>query len=165
MYLTDPELDKKRIEASKGSLLRNVYSWVLDNPDYRQWVSDPTHQLLWIKGDPGKGKTMLLCSIIDELRRSNPSKLVSFFLCQATDSRINNTTAVLRGLIYMLVVQQPPLITYVRKRYDVAGKTLFETSNAWVALSDIFTDILKDLTLKDAYLIIDALDKCVADLP
>lgn len=165
MYLTDPELDKKRIEASKGSLLRNVYSWVLDNPDYRQWVSDPPHQLLWIKGDPGKGKTMLLCGIIDELRRSNPSKLVSFFLCQATDSRINNATAVLRGLIYMLIVQQPPLITHVRKRYDVAGKTLFETSNAWVALSDIFTDILKDPILKDAYLIIDALDECVADLP
>src|SRR5947207_10354958 len=108
---------------------------------------------------------MLLCGIINELKKSiAETDLLSYFFCQATDSRINNATAVLRGLIYMLVNQQPSLISHVRK-YDHVGKTLFEDMNAWVALSEIFIDILRDPNLDRTCLIIDALDECVAGLP
>ncbi|PVH92635.1 hypothetical protein DM02DRAFT_677372 [Periconia macrospinosa] len=79
------------------------------------------------------------------------SDLLSYFFCQATDSRINNATAVLRGLIYLLVDQHPSLIPHVRKKYDHTA--------------EIFTNILRDLNLNSTYLIIDALDGCVADLP
>jgi hypothetical protein len=89
---------------------------------------------------------------------------LSYFFCQGTDSRINNATAVLRGLIYLLVDQQPSLISHVRKKYDHAGKGLFEDVNAWWALSEIFTKILQDPNLKNTFLIIDALDECITDL-
>ena len=109
---------------------------------------------------------MLLCGIIDELGKSiTKLHLLSYFFCQATNSRINNATAVLRGLIYLLIGQQPSLISHIRKKYDYAGKTLFEDANAWVALSEIFTDILQDPSLKTTYLIVDALNECVVDLP
>jgi hypothetical protein len=122
--------------------------------------------LLWIKGDPGRGKTMLVCGIIDEMsREKDAAALLSYFFCQATDSRINNAVAVIRGLIYMLIEQQPTLISHVREKYDHAGKPLFEDANAWVTLSDILTSILQDPGLKGAFLIIDALDECVTDLP
>jgi hypothetical protein len=78
-----------------------------------------------------RGKTMLLCGIVDELNISTAgTPLLSCFFCQATDSRINKATAVLRGLIYMLVSQQPSLISHVRTKYDEAGKVLFEDVNA-----------------------------------
>jgi hypothetical protein len=70
LRLTDPRDDKKRIEETKGGLLGDSYRWVLDNPDFRQWRDEPQSQLLWVKADPGKGKTMLLCGIIDELQSS-----------------------------------------------------------------------------------------------
>jgi hypothetical protein len=109
---------------------------------------------------------MLLCGITNELKRSiAKSVLLSYFFCQATDSRINYATAVLRGLIYLLIDQQLSLISHVRVKYDQAGKTLFEDTNAWVALSEIFTNILRDPSLDSTYLIIDALDECVVDLP
>ena len=109
---------------------------------------------------------MLLCGIVNELKRSiAKSDLLFYFFCQATDSRINNATAVLRGLIYLLVSQQPSLISYVRKKYDPAGKTLFKDANSWVALSEILTNILQDRSLSTTYFIIDALDECVTDLP
>jgi hypothetical protein len=164
---TDPRDDKRRIEETKGGLLVDSYRWVLDNTTFQQWQQDPHSGLLWIKGDPGKGKTMLLCGIIDELHRSMPcTTLLSYFFCQATNSRINNATAVLRGLVYMLVDQQPSLTLHVRKKHDRAGKALFEDANAWVVLKEIFVDVLRDPSLRPAYLIIDALDECVtADLP
>ena len=42
---------------------------------------------------------------------------------------------------------------------------LFEDTNTWVALSEIFTNILQDPSLNSTYLIVDALDEWVADLP
>ncbi|OCK74462.1 HET-domain-containing protein, partial [Lepidopterella palustris CBS 459.81] len=166
LRLTDPRDDKKRVEETKGGLLEDSYHWILEHSDFQQWRNDQQSRLLWVKGDPGKGKTMLLCGIINELEKTIAvSDLLSYFFCQATDSRINNATAVLRGLVYLLVDQQPSLISHIRKKYDHAGKTLFEDANTWVALSEIFTSILQDPSLNSAYVIIDALDECVADLP
>ncbi|RYP89302.1 hypothetical protein DL769_000136 [Monosporascus sp. CRB-8-3] len=126
LYATDPGNDKTRIERTKGGLLRDSYRWILDSADSRQLRGDEQSQLLWIKGDPGKGKTMLL---------------------QAFDSRINNAKAVLCGQIYLLVDRQPSLILHVRK-YDHVGKQLFEDANAWEALSEIFTHIPEDPNLQ-----------------
>ncbi|KFA70758.1 hypothetical protein S40288_09228 [Stachybotrys chartarum IBT 40288] len=162
---TDPRDDKKRIEDDKGGLLQDSYGWVLDHAEFQQWRDSEDSSLLWIKGDPGKGKTMVLCGIINDLEASTPSSIISFFFCQATDVRINNATSVLRGLVYLLVSQQPTLISHVRKKYDDAGKSLFEGANAWVALLGIFNSILQDPTLEMTYLVIDALDECLTDLP
>ncbi|KAF2815354.1 HET-domain-containing protein [Mytilinidion resinicola] len=166
LRLTDPSDDKKRIEETKGGLLANPYHWILKNPDFQQWRDNQQSRLLWIKGDPGKGKTMLLCGIINELHKSIANTaLLTYFFCQATDSRINNATAVLRGLLYLLVKQQPLLVSHIRKKHDYAGKVLFKDANAWVALSEVFTDVLRDPSLNTTYFIIDALDECVTDLP
>lgn len=147
-----------------GGLLEESYHWVLDNSNFQQWRNDSQRRLLWIKGDPGKGKTMLLCGIINELEKSTHSFL-TFFFCQGTDSRNNSATSVLRGLIYLLVNQQPILISHLRKKYDQAGGSVFEDVNAWIALSDIFTDMIRDPNLQTSYLVVDALDECITDLP
>lgn len=163
---TNPRDDKKRIEWTKGSLLRDAYKWVLENAEFQRWRHDEESRLLWIKGDPGKGKTMLLCGIINELENSiGDTDMLSFFFCQAADSRINSATAVLRGLIYMLVEQEPSLAAHVRKRYNHAREKLFQDPNSWWALSEIITSMLEDSNLRHTFLIIDALDECVTDLP
>jgi len=164
LRLTDPRDDKKRIEDTKGGLLGDSYYWILQNSDFQQWRNDQQSHLLWIKGEPGKGKTMLLCGIINELEKSAINVRLSFFFCQATDSRINSATAVLRGLIYLLVKQQPSLISHIQDSYRDAGKQLFEDVNAWSALSRIFSSIIEDVNLNGVYLIIDALDECITDL-
>jgi len=98
--------DKKRIKETKGGLLADLYRWVLHNDDFQRWRDNGQSPLLWIKGDPGKGKTMLLCGIINELEKSiTDTRTLSFFFCQAADARINSATAVLRGLIYLLIKQ------------------------------------------------------------
>ena len=86
LRLTDPRDDKKRIEETKGGLLGDSYYWILENSDFQQWRNDQQNRLLWIKGDPGKGKTMLLCGIVNELKKSMANtNLLSYFFCQATD--------------------------------------------------------------------------------
>ena len=95
---TDPQEDKKRIEESKGGLLRDSYRWIFTHIDYHKWRNNEGGRVLWIKGDPGKGKTMLLCGIIDEMSASTrletkgSTTLLSYFFCQATDSRDRKST-------------------------------------------------------------------------
>ena len=139
LRLTDPRDDRKRIEETKGGLLKDSYYWILEHSDFQQWRDNQQSRLLWIKGDPGKGKTMLLCGIVNELKNSKAkTDLLSYFFCQTTDARINNAIAVLLGLIYLLIDQQPSLISHVRKKHDYAKESLFKDANAWVALSEIF---------------------------
>jgi hypothetical protein len=169
LRLTDPRDDKTRIEQTKGGLLKESYSWILENENFKQWYNDDQSRLLWITGDPGKGKTMLICGIINELSNKterNDTKsdlLLSYFFCQGTDSRVNTATAALRGLLYLIIDQQRSLISHVRSKYDMTGKGLFDNPNAWTVLSQIFISVLHDASIENAIFIIDALDECVTD--
>ncbi|RYP55521.1 hypothetical protein DL770_010904 [Monosporascus sp. CRB-9-2] len=164
---TDPRDDKKRIEDTKGGLVRSSSDWILGHEDFRRWRDHDEARLLWIKGDPGKGKTMLLIAIIDELERQQHSTItvLSYFFCQGTISDLNSATAVLRGLVYLLGVKYPSLVSHLRKSYDSAGSKLFEGMNAFFSLSKVLEDMLRDASLSRAYIVIDALDECEADLP
>jgi hypothetical protein len=77
---------------------------------------------------------------------------------------LDNVTALLRGLIYQTLVQQSSLTLHVRRQYDKAEPKLFEGSNAFVSLSGILTDMLRDPGLNRTYLIVDALDECQTGL-
>lgn len=162
LYETNPNKDKERIEDTKGGLLRDSYIWILDNADFKQFRNDPQSRLLWIKGDPGKGKTMLLCGIIDELQKK-PDGIISYFFCQATVPQLRNATSVLRGLMHLLLDKRPALISHLRARYDTAGEKLFQGINMWGSLSEILTAMLRDPTLTNAVFVVDALDECTTN--
>ncbi|KAN0078645.1 Pfs, NACHT and WD domain protein [Elaphomyces granulatus] len=172
LLLTDPRNEKTRIERTKGGLLSDSFRWILGNSEFQRWREDKQSQLLWIKGDAGKGKTMLMIGIIDKLLqqvarsgKSSATEVLSYFLCQGTDSRLNTATAILRGIMYLLASEQPFLISHLRKKYDHAGRKLFEDSNAFYCLSDIFRQMVQDPKLTATYLVVDALDECEVGLP
>ena len=169
LRLTDPRADKARIETNKDELLEGSCSWVLNDPAFLDWWDRECSGLLWIHGDPGKGKTMITMALISEevLRRlhSSPSSgILCYFFCQSTVPELSNATSVLRGLIFFLISEQVNLIGHLQNRYDKAGKKLFEDSNALYALWGILSDILKDPRLPPVYLMIDALDECDPDI-
>ncbi|KAL7822280.1 hypothetical protein V8C26DRAFT_390564 [Trichoderma gracile] len=162
LRVTDPRHDKMRIEDTNGGLLQGAYDWAIKHDAFIAWQDEKENHLLWIKGDPGKGKTMLLCGIIEELQICGTRPC--YFFCQATDPRLNNATAVLRGLIYLLVVTNRQLLSPIQEKYDQAGTALFQDVNAWAVLSQMFIQLLEDPGLQGQILIIDALDECQTDL-
>ena len=166
LRLTDPRHDKQRIEAKGDQLLEGSCSWVLQDPAFVTWWNRDDSRLLWIHGNPGKGKTMIMISLISELSKrlkDQPgSNVLAYFFCQNTNSDLNTTVSVLRGLIYHLVDQEKKLIRYIRKYYDKAGRRMFEDENALYALQAVLVDILRDQSLRNVYFLIDALDECDA---
>ncbi|PNP60635.1 hypothetical protein FNYG_14638 [Fusarium nygamai] len=162
LRIVDPEAHKENIEKTKGGLLKDSYYWILDHDDFRRFRNDPESRLLWIKGDPGKGKTMLLCGIIDHLKQ-NMSQVLSFYFCQATQSELRSAVSVLRGLLWLLCNRQSQLTSLVRSKYDSQGRKLFEDGYAFESLKRIFLDMLKDPCLQEAVFVVDALDECSDD--
>lgn len=90
---------------------------------------------------------------------------LSYVFVQGTDARLNHATAVLRGLMYLLLLQQPLLISHIQERYDHAGRRLFEDTNAFYTLSQALASMLRDGLAKGCFLVIDALDECETGLP
>ncbi|UKZ76962.1 hypothetical protein TrVFT333_004678 [Trichoderma virens FT-333] len=160
---TDPRDDKARIVRQKGGLLVDSYRWILDHDDFQQWRDGEETRLLWIKGDPGKGKTMLLCGIIDELERT-VGDYVTYFFCQATDVRLNNAIAVLKGLVYLLLFRQPTLAARVRDRYGHVDEKLLREVNGWDTLCSMLLSLLQEPGVQTPYLIVDGLDECQTGL-
>ncbi|KAI8271206.1 Vegetative incompatibility protein HET-E-1 [Colletotrichum sp. SAR11_239] len=158
----DSFVDKEHILEKKDKLFRKSYRWIIDNPEFRQWRNSTQSRRLWIKGDPGKGKTMLLCGIIEELENSNR---LCYFFCQATEERLSTANAVLRGLILHLVRQYPALISHVRKEYDNKYEATFDGHNAWQDLCRILESMLEDEYLGEILIIVDALDECNRNWP
>lgn len=121
--------------------------------------------MLWIKGPPGTGKTMLMCGIINHLagglgdrRPGRPSQVFHFF-CEAGDTTRNTAETVLRGLIRSCLKVHSSLIPVVRQELHV-GDALFADKNAWQALSKMIIKILKRPELEGTILLVDALDEC-----
>ncbi|KAK5989962.1 Vegetative incompatibility protein HET-E-1 [Cladobotryum mycophilum] len=169
LFVLDPQYDMESIEKKKDELCDNAFNWILSTEQFAaltDWDNDestfPLCRLLWIKGPAGTGKTMLLIGIIRKLTQHSAalSPKVSHFFCQGTDNKRNSVTAILRSLLWLLIVQQPHLISYLHAKYKYSGPSLFTDSNTPLALLDVFKSMLQDPRLSRVYLIVDALDEC-----
>ena len=164
---TDPRADKDRILHQKDDLLKEASEWVLETTEFCGWYDRADTQLLWIKGDPGKGKTMMAIALVNELSRRLQTDrcpgILSYFFCQNTDSRLNNAVSVLRGLIYMLATDHNTLAKPLKEEFERAGSKLFE-DNSFFDLRRILLAMLKIPVHGTIYLVVDALDECASGL-
>jgi hypothetical protein len=119
LRVVNPQDDMDTIEKGKEALSDDAYNWILEDEKYEAFTNwDETtlssRRLLWLKGDAGTGKTMLLIGIIRELSRQSAvlTPSLSYCFCQSqgkTDLPLNSATATMRSLIWMLLIQQPHL--------------------------------------------------------
>ncbi|PGH11683.1 hypothetical protein AJ79_04706 [Helicocarpus griseus UAMH5409] len=166
---SDPYNEKLRTEEDKGGLLKDCYSWIFDDPQFLKWQNSKDDRLLWIKGEPGKGKTMLMIGVVDMLTdQLNGFSGLSYFFLQSSVPHLNNGVSVLRGLIWKLLFAYPHLQKYIPDEYGSkskdAGKDLFQGPNTFPTLKMMLSSMLKDSSLETVYILVDALDECDRDL-
>ncbi len=167
LFVVDPQDDVTTIEA-KDKLLPTSSNWVFETSEYKNFEdwsnkesTSPQCRLLWIKGHTGRGKTMLLIGIIRKLSNqlAQDAPNISYFFCQFAAKTRNNATATLRSLMWMLLLQQPHIITDLRKEFKAPLPKLFDDVTAFAGLSKAFDMMLKKLQ-SPVYFIVDALDEC-----
>lgn len=167
----DPRYERDRILHAKSTLLSESCAWVFQDVAFRAWSEEPdSSNVLWIHGDPGKGKTMIMMAAIEELenrlKRGLEDGTLIYFFCQKSDERLNNAAAVLRGLLHMLIVQTPhPVIKQLKTRHEsfFTSKNRQGADNVW-ALQRMLLDVLDGAIPGRVFIVIDALDECAQDL-
>ena len=164
IFITDPVDDMRTIESKKDRVMKNSSNWMTQDPAYEEWQRPNSEALLWLHGEPGKGKTMLAISLVSEisqrLHTGGNQAVLAYFFCDNKDDRRRTTTAVLRGLIYQILMQRPELCFYLRTQYEKQKEHLLNSPNTLQTLWRILRDIASDPSLNELYIVIDALDEC-----
>ncbi|KAJ5087736.1 WD40 repeat-like protein [Penicillium angulare] len=167
LFGIDPRAHIHWLENEKEESIRELYEWILDTKEYKMfvdWENPDSPKLLWINGHAGTGKTMLSVGLIKELLANGASRFqgpeILYFFIQDRESSLKEGASVLRALMWLLIVQNPDLIRYLRPQYQESGPALFNNSMAFTALLPIFKEMLKDQDLGQVLIILDALDEC-----
>ena len=167
----DPRHEKERILAGKDKLLEGSCSWIFQDPAFtRWWNREDVPNILWVHGGPGKGKTMIMAAMIDEvsrrMRQQRPhSTALAYFFCQQTEDRLNSAVAIMKGLIYFLIPQHRAFSIYFKEKYHKPESQRFKDISSLWSLWCILKDMLEYANLPDVCLMIDALDECVSGMP
>ncbi|KAJ5613645.1 hypothetical protein N7528_007299 [Penicillium herquei] len=154
-WLQPTPYDVERSEFSRhlGSYLEGTGQWLTSTNTYQQWHEGDASGLLWIKGIPGSGKSVMAASIIDQLRKEDVPVLF-FFFRQIIDAN-HQPVGALRDWLCQILPFSPPLQARLKTEYLDRNRSIDS-----LATSDLWENIKFALSaFPKAYCITDALDE------
>ena len=154
--------------------------WILDSQEFDSWLRQSgSEPIIWIRGDPGRGKTVLakfvyrqlneivlrdasppLAKIIQSastIRKSKPAsfQVLAYFLDSGNSMR-NSGLSVVQSLLYQVLSAHQKFFRYVH------GKQLFrrpQRGNLGQYM-ELLSAMLQDKALSETVIVLDALDEC-----
>lgn len=164
---TKYNLDSGEYRKHLASRMAGTGTWLPSLKNYQQWHNSSEDGLLWIKGIPGSGKSVLAASLVQKLAAEGVPVLF-FFFRQIIDAN-HRPVNLLRDWLDQVLVYSPPL-QIILKGYVESGRSL-ET----VSIEDLWAHLRTALAqIPLVYCVADALDemdqrndefiRCLADL-
>lgn len=108
--------------------LPSTSEWIFEDDRFKRWESgEVTVPLLWIRGRPGSGKSVLAASIIDRLETRTKTPLTSrrhaivYFYCRYDMNDPRPVHAVVRTLMDQLAHQIPAFAKTISEHLEVWG--------------------------------------------
>ncbi|KAJ8130633.1 hypothetical protein O1611_g2993 [Lasiodiplodia mahajangana] len=152
-------------ECGKRELSHEFYRAMLSAPQYqtfRDWSKvDYTNRLLFVSGGPGRGKTILLTSVVQALLVDKlDSSRVAFFFFNHNSPYANHPAAALRSLIRLILEAQPKLARHLKDQFASTDRGTLHHPRDFPAISAVFYKIVEDEEFEETYLVIDAIDQC-----
>ncbi|KAE8334979.1 hypothetical protein BDV24DRAFT_169665 [Aspergillus arachidicola] len=163
--VANPMLRTKAIIARKNEVLKDCYKWVFQTKSYQDfidWQGEDTPNLLWIQGQAGTGKTMLLAGIMEELNTFSANSVLPttlHFFFQDKDGQVEQSLIAVKSLLWLLLNQYPYLAQYVHKEVQGSRENLFDGEYAFIITSDLIKTMLQDDKIGPVILILDGLDE------
>jgi hypothetical protein len=130
-------------------------AWVTSSAIYQEWVQSEERGMLWIKGIPGSGKSVLASKLIQELSQSQPGVPVLYFFFRQIIDANHKPVALLRDWLDQVLFYSPPL------QKQLKGYIKSERSISSMSMEDLWRDLRMAFSgLRDkVYCIADALDE------
>ncbi|RHZ56270.1 uncharacterized protein CDV56_104947 [Aspergillus thermomutatus] len=161
-------LDFDRREE-RGFAIKKAFSetckWLLDQPEYQKWLdSGLSHEhngFLWIKGNPGTGKSTLMKFAFENTKQKTSASgaiVISFFFNARGDELEKSATGMYRSLLFQLFNLLPRLRNILDS--EVTQSMLNSGSWSLERLQDVFRLVIRNLEGQPLICFIDALDEC-----
>ena len=142
--------------------------WLLEHESYRTWYKD-AQGLLWIKGNPGAGKSTVLKQALEAAKQNDEGLILASFFFHGRGSLIQKSPlGLFRSLLHQILQQLPGLLTEFASLYHRRCDTEGRNGQKWDwrerDLQNFFTsrvtETAKTLPMR---IYIDALDECGQD--
>ncbi|KAK7425569.1 hypothetical protein QQZ08_008010 [Neonectria magnoliae] len=166
MRVTDPRDVLSDIYRQRGKRTGHTCEWILKREEFAAWGgAQENSQLLRLVGPPGIGKTMMstyLTEVIKTKVERTSRRAFAYFFCDDKNQERRTPTALLRSLIWQLLLQNNGLFQHVQPDFEkhdrsrVFNDLLDNVSALW----RIFEAMVQDERAGEVYILIDALDEC-----
>jgi len=134
-------------------------TWLLSDERYKIWDDADGQAILWIRGDPGCGKSVLSSFLTKEVIRRKALSLAYFF-CDDKDERLRTADAILVNLLAQLLKYIPDAIVHflIEQGYSInKEKTCWTFGMLW----RVFERIVNDANTGNVCILIDALGNSI----
>ncbi|TVY25509.1 Vegetative incompatibility protein HET-E-1 [Lachnellula hyalina] len=112
----DDELDQLAEKRQEGTC-----EWVFRNPIFQSWKNDAhSDAILWVKGIPGAGKTILSTHIIRQMKEEGRFTTV-YHICNSYTTGKHLLGELMRGVIVQLLRADRDLAPYIFENYANKG--------------------------------------------
>ncbi|KAF8466383.1 hypothetical protein BDZ91DRAFT_725301 [Kalaharituber pfeilii] len=140
--------------------------WLLQLPAVRAWMGleSDGKQLLWLTGIPGAGKTFLAYRLLQHLRKLQGITADCICFAFLKNEQANQTTygAVIRTFIFQLLLQTPPMVSYLYHEYQSRKFQAFHSPTNSQDLEHIL-EVMLEYVPGSTYVILDGLDEAEID--
>lgn len=146
--------------AAEDAYLPGTCEWINQKPYYRSWTdftASSTPPVLWLKGKPASGKSVLVGYIIGELEKQQYD--CSYYLFKHGEASKARLSTCLRSIALQMAQKNAQVRALLLEMRD--NDTRFELSDDRTIWRKIFLSGVFQAQFSQHYWIIDALDECV----
>ena len=136
---TSYSLESSEYHKHLASRLEGTGNWLTSSATYHQWVESDVHGMLWIKGAPGSGKSVLAAMLAGHLSRQDEGVPVLYFFFRQIVDTNRKPIGLIRDCLHQTLVYSPPLQKQL-KEYVESGRSLESVSieDLWQLLRNAF---------------------------
>ncbi|KAI0274204.1 hypothetical protein BGY98DRAFT_1188657 [Russula aff. rugulosa BPL654] len=133
-------------------------NWFIQGPTFDEWKTNGS--LLWIRGNPGCGKSILCSAIIEKIKdlRKSRSALLAYYYFDFKDATKRDVRGLLTSLLLQLIDDSDPCWDLLSQLHETCRDGSEQPSEA--ALAQYLNGMLDLPGQIPTYIIIDALDEC-----
>ncbi|KIX07334.1 uncharacterized protein Z518_01987 [Rhinocladiella mackenziei CBS 650.93] len=150
-----------------GRAADGTCSWLENDWYYREWTRQ-NHGLLWITGNPGAGKSVLLDTLVSTIEReaADTDLIVASFFVHGRGSQMQRTSIGLyRSILHQILSKAKPLLSKFSKIFLSKQENQGEYGQAWTwhekeILEFLNSRVKRYTSTCPIRLFVDALDEC-----
>lgn len=153
-------------QIDKSHTLECIYEWACKTEEFKKlldWGTESSCRILWVNGDPGTGKSMLLTAAVKKLSQHKDNSRdvnVAYFI---GNNGKENEVSVIQCFIYQILNNHPHLADHLRVKFKMTGRENFNGLGDFYAMSTVLYSLIQDKDFPRTYFVIDTFDQFASD--